>query len=59
MTTDDLDTSAADVQANGYVQGEFAFELCTVDPSWTLTSLNVACQLRSALLIFVAIGATA
>ena len=59
VTTDDLDTSAADVPANGYVEGEFAWELSNVDPSWTLQTLNAALAARPSLLIFVQIGATA
>ena len=58
VTTDDLDTSAADVPANGYVEGEFAWELVNVDASWTLGPLNAALAARSSLLIFVQIGAT-
>ncbi len=59
VTTDDLDTSAADVPSNGYVQGEFGFELSNVDPSWTLGPLNAALAAQRSLLIFVQMGATA
>lgn len=38
----DIDATAADVDAQAYEEGAFAWERMTVDASWTLDALNAA-----------------
>lgn len=60
VTADDIDTSGGAVNCAAYFTGEFSFEMCNVDPSWTsLTLLNQAVNFTGRDLYFRSVGLAA
>ena len=58
ILADDIDTSAADVVCAVYEEGEFVFEVCNIDSSWTIDTLNGIMSDTSRDLYFRSCGAT-
>jgi len=59
VTADDLDTSGGDVTCRVYESGTFAFEVCNVDASWTIDTLNASMSDQSRDIYFRSVGTVA
>lgn len=52
----DTDASAADVSSPAYFEGEFAGEIMTIDPSWTIATLQAALRQAGSALFVRSVG---
>lgn len=52
----DTDAAAADVRTAAYFEGEFAAEVMTIDPSWTVATLQAAFRQASSTLYARVLG---
>lgn len=60
VLADDIDTSTGTVSCAAYFAGEFAYEMCNIDPSWTsLSLLNQAVNTAGRSLFFRSVGLVA
>lgn len=59
VLSEEADTSAGSVVADAYFAGEFAFELMTVDASWTFDTLNNSFIAQAREIYIRRVGATA
>ncbi len=56
---DDVDASSADAACNVYEEGQFTWEMISVDASWTLATLNRAFESSSRDIFIRSVGAVA
>lgn len=52
----DTDASVADVKTPAYFEGEFAGEIMTIDPSWTIQTVQAALRQASSHLYVRSVG---
>lgn len=58
VLADDVDTSGGDVICDVYAEGQFAYESCNIDSSWTIDTLNAALQAEARDIYFRSLGPT-